>query len=97
MQVVWRCLHACVHVRVSICVCACVECSRTGGSLSAGTRWGVTLQVPWVAVRLDSEQMLAFLIPPALHLSLGDPEVFTGGPAQALDLRLPEVSERKSK
>lgn len=44
----------------------------------------------WVAVRLDSEQMSCFSYPPALHLSLGSPEVFkVGGSAQ-----LSEVPER---
>lgn len=56
----------------------------------------IPLQVPWVAVRLDSTDAL-LSYSPALHLSLGDPDGFTGGPAQALDLRMPEISERKSK
>ena len=64
-----------------------------------GMRWGVTpLQVLWVAARLDSEQMPCFPYPPALHLSLGSPEVSkVGGSAQAAELRVAEIPERKPK
>lgn len=102
-------LRACVHVSVYVCehvclhLCVCVHARTCGtqqdrGSQSAGTRWGVTpLQVPWVAeTRLRTDASLS--LPPALHLSVGSPEVSkVGGPAQALDLRMPEVLERKPK
>lgn len=112
MQAVWRCVDVCLCVCAHACVlclcvhvclyctcvyvCARVRCSRTGDSLSAGTRWGVIpLQVLWVAVRLDSEQMPCFPYSLALHLSRSSPEVFkVGGSTQALDLRMPKFPER---
>lgn len=88
------CMCVCVHMPVYACVFAlhlyvyvCTWDAAGRGSLSAGTRWGVIpLQVLWVAVRLDAEQMPCFPYSLALHLSRGSPEVFkVGGSIQTLD------------
>lgn len=82
-------VSVCEHVCLHLCVCARTHTCGTQQDRNAGTRWGVTpLQVPWVAeTRLRTDALLS--LSPALHLSVGSPEVSkVGGPSQALDVRM---------